>query len=152
MRTLWIVVAAFVVALALGCGKGGDNGGDNGGADTAEGAAKQMLTAMKKGDIDALLGCADIKAMYDQLPEEGRGGKSFDEWKKELREQTEASLTTDFDFEVTGSEAVGDVTLVKVKFTPAGGEAEELDIPFKKVGGQWRATPEGLAQIMLTGM
>ena len=157
MRTLWTVVVALVVAVSLGCGKGsdgksGDGKGGGGKAGGAEAAASHMLTAMQKGDIGALLDCADLKTMYDQTPEEQREGKSFEDWKKDLRQQAEEGLGTDFTFEVTGSEAVGDVTLVKVKVTQAEGEPEELDIPFKQVDGQWKATPEGFGQIMMMGI
>jgi hypothetical protein len=156
MRTLWIVAIALVVAVSLGCGQGGKAGdeskGGGGKTDGAEAAAKQMLTAMQKGDIGTLLDCTDLKTMYDQTPEQQREGKSFDEWKTDLRQQAEAGLGTDFTFEVTGSEAVGDVTLVKVKVTKAEGEPEETDIPFKKVDGQWKATPEGFGQIMTLGI
>jgi hypothetical protein len=157
MRTLWIAAVACLVAITLGCGKGGDGTsgdgkGDGGKTDGAEAAATQMLTAMQKGDIGALLDCADLKAMYDQTPEENREGKSFEEWKNDLREQATEGLGTDFTFEVVSSEAVGDVTLVKVKVTQGGGEPEELDIPFKQVDGQWKATPEGFGQIMMMGI
>jgi hypothetical protein len=152
MRTLWIVVVALVVAISLGCGKGGDAEGGGGKADGAQAAASQMLTAMQKGDIGALLGAVDLKAVYDQTPEGNREGKSFAEWEKDLRGQMEESLDTDFTFEVTGSEAVDDTTIVKVKVTQPEGEPEEIDIPFKKTDGQWKATPEGFAQIMAMGI
>jgi hypothetical protein len=139
-RTLWIVAVTCVLAIALGCGKGGDG---------AKAAATQMLNALQKGDIGALLEGADLKTMYDQTPEEQRQGKSFDEWKANLQQQAEENLGTDFTFEVTGSEVVGDTTIVKIKVTQPGEEPEDLDIPFKQTDGKWKATPEGFGQIMM---
>ena len=141
MKKFWIVIVLATIAISLGCG--GDGGAGAGAA------AKKMLDAMKEGDMDTVLKYVDLKGLYDKQSEEQRkamGITDFEAYEKMtkgmLTAMFEASKeeTAELEFKILGSQVKDDVTIVKFKTRKnAEAEWEEDEIPFKKVGGTWKA-------------
>ena len=137
MKTLWIVTVLAIIAISIGCLGGGGGG--------AEAAAKNMMEALRKGDVDAIFAYVDLKDMYDKLPKEQRGAGTYEEFVKQQKallawifESNKKSLAQ-LEFEILGSEVKGDVTMVKIRGRK-NKEApwEEKEHPFKKVDGKWK--------------
>jgi ketosteroid isomerase-like protein len=134
MRKLWIVAVLAIVAVALGCGAGGG---------AAESVAKKILEAGKAGDFDTIAKYMDWKGIYDQIPEEARGGKSFEDCKKEAIEaaKKEVKPEKDFEYQILEVKEEGDTATVKTK-TRKNKDAEwrEDTVTFKKIDGTWKTT------------
>jgi hypothetical protein len=134
MRKLWIVAVLAVVVVAFGCGAGGGS---------AESAAKKMLEATKKGDFDTIAKYIDWKAAYDQLSEEQRAAKKFEDWKKEQIAEVKPLFKPekDFEYEILEAKEEGDTATVKVKSREnKDAEWREDTVTFKKVDGAWKTT------------
>jgi hypothetical protein len=134
MRKLWIVAVLAVVVVAFGCGAGGGS---------AESVAKKILEAGKAGDFDTIAKYMDWKGIYDQLPEEARAGKSFEDWKKESIEaaKKEVKPEKDFEYEILEVKEEGDTATVKTKTRPnKDAEWREDTVTFKKIDGTWKTT------------
>lgn len=110
---------------------------------TIQAAVKKMLEATRAGDFKTIAGYIDWKAIYDQIPEEMRGGKEFEDWKNEVIETAgkEVKPEKDFEYEILEVKEEGDTATVKVK-TRENKDAEwrEDTVKFKKVDGAWKTT------------
>ncbi len=143
MRKLWILALAGALAITLGCGAGGGGG--------AESAAKEILEGVKKGDANPMLDRLDIKGMYDAMSEAERGGMSYEDFEKMVREGAEQApeAPEGFDYKILSSEVKGDATIVKVSIKEdKDAEWEESDVEFKKIDGKWKITADGMQKLM----
>ena len=114
--------------------------------------AKKILEAMKSGDMDAMLDCFDLKAMYDSdIPHLGHKpgveDLSFEQWEKAFREQTSREAgdirKPDLEYKILGTAEEEGTTWVTFKILE-GKESnwEEIEMPFKKVDGEWKCYME----------
>jgi hypothetical protein len=142
MRNVWFVAILAVAVIAVGCGVGG--GG-------AEGAAKDILEGVKKGDSSVLLDYLDLKGMYEQqVPEEAREQMTFEQFEQQMRDALgkEKEAPEGFEYEILGSEVKDDVTLVKVKVKEdKDADWEQHEVPFRKIDGKWKVKFEDLLQL-----
>lgn len=171
MKNLWIVAILAVVALALGCGptKEGEPGkDDNGGGGAAEGGTsgtstptsgggpeatvEAMLDGFKEGDVDAFLNGIDLKGLYDlSLTDEEKEEISYEDFVGQMREGMQGAPTPDegFAYKIGKSRKEGDTVILSVSIRQdADSEWEESEVPFKKIGGEWKITAEGFMDMM----
>lgn len=142
MRKLWILALVGALAITLGCGVGGGGG--------AEGAAKNILEGVKKGDASALLEHLDLKSMYEELPEMAREQMTYEEFEKMTREAMETAAGEEdppegFEYKILSSEVKDDATIVKIQVKEdKDAEWKDYDVPFKKIDGKWKVSAKDL--------
>jgi len=119
-------------------------------AESAEAAAEAMLEGIREGDADVMLDHLDLKGLYEQaVREEMRAEMPYEQFRKILRENVERrEAKEDFEYQVLGSKADGDATIVTVKTKEdKDAEWEEHEVPLKKIDGTWKITAEGLQKL-----
>ena len=136
MRTLWILTIVGALSLALGCGPGGGGG--------AEGAAKQILDGMLKGNAEPFLDHIDFDGMYKKAKDEGYEG-SAEDFEKMMRDMLKDGMEDEVpegaEYKVEGTEEKEGMTIVKLKVKKGKDEEwDDLELPFEKVGGKWKIT------------
>ena len=116
-----------------------------------EAVAKKLIEATKKGDMDAMLDCSDLKAIYEGgvplLDPEPDEDLSFEQWEKAFREQTIRDAgdirRPDLEYQILGTEEEDGVTYVKIKARESKeSDWEEVELPFVKVDGEWKCNAE----------
>ena len=148
----WKITAEGMKAFDFGFGARGPIGRGHG---TAVEAMKSILEGVKKGDASALLDHLDLKGMYEQtMPEQVREMMTFEQFEKQVRESMGAAAEEEdppegFDYKILGSEVKDDATIVRVRLkNDTDAEWEEHEVPLKRIDGTWKATAEGLENMM----
>jgi len=150
MRELWIMLVIAVATVTLGCGEGGSgdaakHGEDESSPAGAEAAARGVMEATKKNDCSAILDFTDLKGFYDTLSTRQRRGLSLQEWERRLRANWKYldEPFPELEYEIFGTEMAGVDAVVKLRDKPKKGDDWlYLELPFRKVGGAWKLTPE----------
>lgn len=143
MRPLEVLAIAAALLVGFGCGQDRAAG--------PEATAKAMFEGLKTGDPEPFLDGIDLRDAYAKLaPDQNRPELSYAGFVAQLRERMQQAFAASegFDYRITGSKKQGELVIVTISVKEnANAEWATNDIAFKKIGGKWKMTAEGLQKI-----
>lgn len=138
MRAFWMAMVLIAAAVVAGCGAGKAD---------AEAAARELIEAARRGDVDAILEHCDLKGMYETaLTDYGRQQLSYEQFVQMTREglQEKFAPSPELEYKNLGADVKGDTATVTVAVrTGPAAEWVEHTFMLTKVDGAWKVTTEG---------